>query len=219
MLNQASCRDIAAQPRQSQPDRSTTPAAAIPPIDIIPVGQEPRRQKTPGEDVHRGAATRKIAAPEPMNKKSIKTTKGGNLHSPKNFFSLKDRAENLRIFTQETMGTLRRAELVVWLAIFNCEFKGVAQIGYNRLVEITGTSKRHIGSAIKSLEKRGLLEVVFRGSYRPNQGHANAGSGISSTYRLHPRPAMHLIGKVPKDNADKQLSPNDLGADKLRKPK
>lgn len=88
------------------------------------------------------------------------------------------------------MGSLRRAEITVWLAIFNCEFDGQAQIGYARLSEVTDLSQRHVGKAIKSLVGKGLLEVVSRGQYRPSRSSGGNGSdtnGFSSIYRTHPR--------------------------------
>jgi hypothetical protein len=110
------------------------------------------------------------------------------IHSPEKLFRLRDRLLTLRIFTLETMGSLRRAEIAVWLAIFNCEFRGQAQIGYTRIEEVTGLSRKHVGKAIKSLVEKGLLEVISRGQYRPrSKGSVDEENGLSSIYRVHPR--------------------------------
>jgi hypothetical protein len=121
--------------------------------------------------------------------------------------TLRDRANMLRVFTLETAGTLRRAELVVWLAIFNCEFQGLAEIGYTRLCTITKLSRRHVGKAVASLEAKGLLEVVIRGRFqpprkhRPDQETANGAngavsSGQASVYRIYARPEGEAAGRA-----------------------
>jgi hypothetical protein len=185
------------------PSKDVSPAPAQP--DIIPVGQEPRRHPCSGGGDHREAAGRKIASPDGVLKPGLRAKGSRNLRNPKKFFGLKDRMDTLRIFTLESMGTLRKSEIQVWLAIFNCEFNGLAQIGYSRLCEVTKLSRRHVGKAVASLESKGLLKVVVRGRYRPSRNEAVGGgrpgsgagdsrpseAGLASTYRVHPRPNGH----------------------------
>ena len=185
------------------PSKDVSPAQVQP--EIIPVGHEPRRHPCPGVGEHREAAGRKIAPPDGVLKPDPREKGSRNLRNPKKFFGLKDRINRLRVFTVETMGTLRRSEMRVWLAIFNCEFNGLAQIGYSRLCEVTKLSRKHVGTAVASLEAKGLLEVVVRGRYRPSRGgdvnghtqaHGNASgrasdAGLASIYRIHPRPHEH----------------------------
>ena len=157
---------------------------------IIPVGHEPRRQLGAEETLPAGSSGRSVAAAESIATKKPRGKARGGLRSPQKLFRIKDRLLKLRIFTMETMGALRRAEITVWLAIFNCEFHGQSQIGYTRLEEVTKLSRRHVGKAIKSLVGKGLLEVVSRGQYRPSQSSGGEGSktnGFSSIYRAHPR--------------------------------
>lgn len=161
------------------------------PPGIIPVGQEPRRRPTTEEHNSGGSFGLVVAAAESiLREKPSRNTTSRAIHSPEKLFRLRDRLLTLRIFTLETMGSLRRAEIAVWLAIFNCEFRGQAQIGYTRIEEVTGLSRKHVGKAIKSLVEKGLLEVISRGQYRPRGKTSDNGSGengLSSIYRLHPR--------------------------------
>jgi len=185
------------------PGKDVSPAPAPP--EIIPVGHEPRRHPCPGGGDHREAAGRKIAPPDGVLKPDRRAKGSRNLRNPKKFFGLKDRMDTLRIFTLESMGTLRKSEIQVWLAIFNCEFNGLAQIGYSRLCEVTKLSRRHVGKAVASLESKGLLVVVVRGRYRSSRSEAVGGgkpgsgaadsrsseAGLASIYRVHPRPHGH----------------------------
>lgn len=160
------------------------------PPGIIPVGQEPRRQLGAEETPPAGSSGCGVAAAESIATRKPRCKARGGLRSPEKLFRVKDRLLTLRIFTLETMGSLRRAEITVWLAIFNCEFHGQAQIGYTRLEEVTKLSRRHVGKAIESLVGKGLLEVVSRGQYRPSRSSGGEGSkinGFSSIYRVHPR--------------------------------
>ena len=160
------------------------------PPSIIPVGQEPRRQLVAEQTPPTGSSGRGVAAAESIATKKPRGKARGGLRSPEKLFRVKDRLLQLRIFTLETMGSLRRAEITVWLAIFNCEFRGQAQIGYARLSEVTDLSQRHVGKAIKSLVGKGLLKVVSRGQYRPSRSSGGEGAktnGFSSIYRVHPR--------------------------------
>jgi hypothetical protein len=185
------------------PSKDVSPAPVQP--EIIPVGHEPRRHPCPGGGDHREAAGRKIAPPDGVLKPDPRAKGSRDLRNPKKFFGLKDRLDTLRIFTLESMGTLRKSEIQVWLAIFNCEFNGLAQIGYSRLCEVTKLSRRHVGKAVASLESNDLLEVVVRGRYRPSRSEAVGGgkpgsgaadsrsseAGLASTYRVQPRPHGH----------------------------
>ncbi len=189
------------------PSKDVSPVHAH--SEIIPVGHEPRRHPSRGVGEHREAAARKIAPAEAVLKPDPRAKGSRNLRNPKKFFGLKDRMNKLRIFTVETMGTLRRSEIRVWLTVFNCEFDGQAQIGYSRLCEVTKLSRKHVGTAVASLEAKGLLEVVVRGRYRPSRGGSVSGhtqadgnansrvsdAGLASIYRIHPR--VHEHAKPP----------------------
>jgi len=112
------------------------------------------------------------------------------IKDPSRFFAYKNRLHELSVFTMETLKNLRRAEIAVWLAIHNCQAQGSARIGYTRIMEISGLSRRHVGQAIKDLRRKGLLEVVFTGKYRPNGGDEH---GLASIYRVYPRPEPRLL--------------------------
>lgn len=142
---------------------------------IIPVGQEPRRQcrvSTSAVDAEDNTVIGSPAKSHQEPAASVGKFKTRSYRSGRSAKSLlKDRANTLRVFTVETMGDLTKAEIRVWLAIFNCEFGGRAEIGYSRLRKITKLSRRHVGKAVKSLQRRGLLEVVLRGRFQPPRKH------------------------------------------------
>jgi DNA-binding transcriptional ArsR family regulator len=202
---------------EASPSRPSQPLPGPAGPEIIPVGQEPRRQLPAHGGDHREAAARKIIPGDAVMSNQRKKGRR-NLRDPSKFFAVKDRLNALSIFTLETMGTLRRSEIRVWLAIFNCEFEGLARIGYSRLCEITRLSRRHVGTAVKSLEEKGLLEVVFRGRYRPNRSRAGDGckasdraggvkgkdNGLASCYRTHARPAENANAPPPAKPAPRK---------------
>lgn len=164
---------------------------------IIPVGQEPRRQDLSlGQLEHPVVGCRTTRRQEPAAKpERADWTPRRSRRGVKS--TLKNRANTLRVFTVETMGSLTKAEIQVWLAIFNCEFDGLAQIGYSRLCEITKLSRRHVGKAVNSLQRQGLLEVVVRGRFQPSQSRQPANThpagktvslGQPSIYKIYARP-------------------------------
>lgn len=190
------------------------------PPSIIPVGQEPRRQLGAEETPPTGSSGRGVAAADSIATKKPRGKARVGLRSPEKFFRVKDRLLQVRIFTLETMGSLRRAEITVWLAIFNCEFDGQAQIGYARLSEVTDLSQRHVGKAIKSLVGKGLLEVVSRGQYRPSRSSCGNGSdtnGFSSIYRTHPR-VSETTGSQPVASQSAEPKPKSKSKAKAKKP-
>lgn len=92
----------------------------------------------------------------------------------------KARLKTLRNFVSFSLRDLRPAEVNVWLAIFNCAYDGEAQIGYDRIAELTGKSKKHVGKAVNALIAKGLIERKQLGKFRPGRN-----KGLSSIYRIH----------------------------------
>lgn len=89
------------------------------------------------------------------------------------------RLKMVRNFVMFSLRHLRPAEVNVWLAIFNCEYDGEAQIGYERLAELTGRSTKHVGKAVRDLMAKGLLVRKVKGKFR-----AGNDKRLSSIYRL-----------------------------------
>ena len=86
------------------------------------------------------------------------------------------RFADLNTFVDFTAGTLERSELLVWVTLFRDCRDGIARTGQADLARRTRLGLRTVRRAIKSLTKRGLLEIARRG-------------GVSvgpSTYRLRP---------------------------------
>jgi hypothetical protein len=179
------------------------------PSRVIPVGQEPPRRGTENNtdiDVAKhldstlqashGDTTAKRG---PTSRPGRKRSGSPEIQNPEGFFKYRNRLQEQSIFTTETLKGLRRAEIAVWLAIHNCQVQGRARIGYARLMEITGLSKRHVGEAIRGLKSKGLIEVLFKGKYRPNGGDEH---GLASIYRAYPRPEPRLVEVGPTSSRD-----------------
>jgi hypothetical protein len=185
---------------QLPPSAVSLPAG---PPSVIPVGQEPPRQPRADSETLRAPAgqqqaTRSPGQPLPDKDRKIRPP----LRNPEGFYKYKNRLDEIRVFRAETMRHLRRAELTVWEAIHGCQFNGSAQISQQKIAEIAGIkSRQHVGKAIKSLRKKGLLEVLVEGRYKPNgvEGH-----GLSSVYRTYPRPEPRLLKAA---RPDSQTSP------------
>lgn len=157
---------------------------------VIPVGQEPRRQ----EHEEAGANTLEVRVGRSVENANDKNSnmRVSDVRNPERFHAYRNALQELTVFRQESMRHLRRSEIVVWLAIHGCQGRKAARISYGRLVELTGTSRVHVGKAIKSLQNRGLLEVLVKGRFRPNQ---NGEHGLASLYRVYPRAEPRLVMK------------------------
>jgi hypothetical protein len=159
---------------------------------VIPVGKEPAWPEvqvpsvSPEGPSNSGATDRSA----PMSGRKPRSGKRQEIRDPFAFYAYKNHLDELRVFREETMRTLRRAELCVWMAIHGCQHKGAARISQQRIAEVAGIKgRRHVGEAIESLCRKGLLEVLFQGRYRPNGGDEH---GLASVYRAYPRPELHL---------------------------
>lgn len=86
----------------------------------------------------------------------------------------------MRNFITLSMRDLRPAELRVWLALYNCEHRGLCRIGYKRIVELTGVSNRHVCKAMNSLMLKGLVDRRYQGKFRCGNT-----KGLASIYRLY----------------------------------
>ncbi len=209
-------------PRSGTAGPRTQPAmeAMASNADIIPVGREPERADGPNESrALRESHTHKDGAggthERAISDKSSRTP----IRNPERFYKYKNALEESRVFRELTMRTLRRAEINVWLAIHGCQHLGRAQIGQKRIAELAGIKgKRHVVDAIRCLRKKGLLEVIVKGRYRPNGAEEH---GLASVYRVYPRPEPRLLEKA---RAEEQEEPDpiagkDMGAFEKRSPK
>ena len=185
---------------QLPPSAVSLPAG---PPSVIPVGQEPPKRAFSSSDTLRAPAGQQQATRSPGHPPADKDRKTRPpLRNPEGFYKYKNRLHEIRVFRAETMRHLRRAELAVWMAIHGCQHEGSAQISQQKIAEIAGIdSRQHVGKAIKSLCKRGLLEVLVKGRYKPN---GTEGHGLSSVYRTYPRPEPRLLKAA---RPDSQTSP------------
>ncbi len=104
------------------------------------------------------------AGPSPSGKPKHKTTG--------------KRFEVLNSFVDETLSTLCRGDVVVWLILYRDTRDGTARTAQSDLARRSGLSVRGVAKALRRLEKRGLLKVVYRGGL--NRG--------MSRYRVLPLP-------------------------------
>ena len=76
------------------------------------------------------------------------------------------------------MADLTRSEIAAWLVLYRDTRGGVARTGKTDIARRIGSSPRAVTDAIGGLRRRGLVELVRRGSLRIGP----------STYRVHPLP-------------------------------
>jgi hypothetical protein len=189
--------------------------------DIIPVGREPERVDGPNESraLHENN-TRKDGAGGTHERALSNKSSRSPIRDPERFYKYKNALEESRVFREFTMRALkRRAELAVWLAIHGCQHCGRAQISQKRIAELAGIKgKRHVVNAIQGLRKKGLLEVVVKGHYRPNGVEEH---GLSSVYRVYPRPEPRLLEKVRAEEQEEPgpIAGKDMGDFEKRSPK
>ena len=74
-----------------------------------------------------------------------------------------DRWRRMNNFVDITAGTITRAELLCWLVLFRDERDGTARTSQADIARRSGLGERTVRHAIKQLERRGLLTVVYRG--------------------------------------------------------
>lgn len=77
-----------------------------------------------------------------------------------------DRFAVLNSFVDFTMAGLTRSELATWLTLYRDTKDGTARTAVSDLARRTGMDRRNVLRAIRTLEQRGLLQVVMRGSLR-----------------------------------------------------
>ena len=172
---------------------------------VIPVGQEPKRLydleedrgaqggKREGRQVspRRAAMGAATDTDRSRHDKDIINITASTIRNPSGFYKYKNALQEKQVFITETLRSLRRAESHVWLAIHNCQGEKGARISQARIMELAGIkSRKNVSTAVRSLQARGLLEVVFRGKYRPN---GNGNHGLASIYRVYPRPEQRII--------------------------
>ncbi len=109
-----------------------------------------------------------IARHEPSPKPDSMPSRRGERRS--------DRFSVLNHFVDFSLGSLKRAEIVVWMILFRDTKNGVARTSQADIARRAGTSDRTVRTALGRLESLGLLEIVRRGGFR---------KGVSS-YRVLP---------------------------------
>ncbi len=85
------------------------------------------------------------------------------------------RFEKLNSFVDVTLKNLTMAESKVWLILYRDERDGIVQTSQVSIAKRAGLSERSVTTAVRLLQKRGLLHVLY-------QGGLNRGT---SRYRLH----------------------------------
>ncbi len=88
------------------------------------------------------------------------------------------RFEVLNSFVDETLSTLCRGDIAVWLVLYRDTRDGTARTAQSDIGRRSGLSVRGVVKALRRLEKHGLLKVVY-------QGGLNRGM---SRYRVFPLP-------------------------------
>jgi hypothetical protein len=77
-----------------------------------------------------------------------------------------ERFAMLNGFVDFALADLSRAEVAVWLVLYRDTREGTARTSYDDLARRAGCNRRNVGRALRLLERRGLLKIVFRGGLR-----------------------------------------------------
>ena len=212
--------DETERPGTTGPKTQSVTEAMDAKAEIIPVGMEPERLDGPLK-----AGNSRQSQPQPDAADGAHGLAISNksrcppIHNPDGFYKYKNALEETRVFRELTMRTLRRAEINVWLAIHGCQHRGRAQIGQKRIAELAGIKgKRHVVDAIRGLRKKGLLEVIVKGRYRPNGVEEH---GLASIYRVYPRPEPRLVELAQAEEQEEpgRIKGKETGVFQKRSPK
>ena len=192
---------------RAQSEQSASPA------EIIPVGQEPRRIASTAD-----SAIPTTGRGDSGQRRNDNKSNGRGIRNPDGLRQYANALREVRIFRQETMRHLRRAEICAWEAIHNCQGKDGARISQKTIATLAGIKMpKHVGKAITALERKGLLEVIFKGRFRANA------VGLASIYRVYPLPEPRLasepLERQKKQRSKTQTVPKLLGAFEKGRPK
>ena len=77
-----------------------------------------------------------------------------------------ERFRILNNFVDFTLAELSRAEIAVWLVLYRDTRDGTARTSMVDLARRAGCSRRAVVTAVKALEKLGLIKIVHRGGIR-----------------------------------------------------
>ncbi len=69
----------------------------------------------------------------------------------------------LNAFVDLTAGGLTRSEILVWLLLYRDTRDGTARTSQTDLARRGRLGKRTVGLAVRKLERKGLLRIVYRG--------------------------------------------------------
>jgi DNA-binding transcriptional ArsR family regulator len=72
----------------------------------------------------------------------------------------------LNAFVDFALAELNRREIAVWLVLYRDTRDGTARTSYDDLARRAGLDRRNVGRALRQLEGRGLVKVVYRGGLR-----------------------------------------------------
>lgn len=117
---------------------------------IIPVGEEP-------------------AALEPRQRRNNKPARNGKTPHTSQRFAI------LNAFVDVALANLTRSELATWLVLYRDTRNGTVRTSQADIGRRGGLSVRAVAEAIRTLKRKGLVTVVYRGGI---------GRGVS-VYRVH----------------------------------
>ncbi len=101
---------------------------------------------------------------EPATPRPTSTAKAST--KPNGTQATANRFGELNAFVDCSMADLSRAELGTWLVLWRDTKGGTVRTSMQDVARRIGASKRAVVGAVASLEKRGLLIVVYRGGMR-----------------------------------------------------
>ena len=76
---------------------------------------------------------------------------------------VRQRFRMLNTFVDRTMATILRSDALVWIVLFRDARGDTTRVAQAYIANRAGLCRRTVGTAIKRLERAGLLDVVYRG--------------------------------------------------------
>jgi hypothetical protein len=103
--------------------------------------------------------------PPPMDSTPAPSSNGRHKASKAKGRTTGERFNTLNAFVDFSLAELGRVEIAVWLLLYRDTRDGSARTSVEDLARRAGCNRRSVLRAIRQLEQRGLLQIVYRGGF------------------------------------------------------
>ncbi len=85
-------------------------------------------------------------------------------------------------FVDASMAECTRAEIAVWITLYRDARNGTARISHEWIARRAGITRRSVSTAIRRLERRGLLRIVHQGGLQKGPSRYELRGGETMTH-------------------------------------